>query len=145
MINSMLLICEARVRTMQRRNFCSLLKVAASFSLKAFVEDQIGPTGMRVVINGLASMGGMAILSKGIMSMGTSLKDAGLSHSKAIELAGLSHSKAIELAGLSHSKSIESAGKAISAGLDHDKGLRFAALLLAAAAIAVALINKKNI
>ena len=115
----------------------SLVKVAASFSLRAFVEDQIGPNGMRVVINGLASMGGMAILSNGIMSMGTS-------HSKAIESAGLSHSKAIESAGLSHSKAIESAGEAISAGLAHDKGLRFAALLLAAVAIAVALINKKN-
>ena len=108
---------------MQRRNFRSLVKVAASSSLRAFVENQIGPTGMGVVITGLASMGSMAILSKGIMSMGTSLKDAGLSHSKAVESAG----KAIE-----------------TAGLNHDKNLRFAALLLAATAIAVALINKKN-
>ena len=120
---------------MQRRNFRSLVKVAASFSFRAFVENQIDPNGIRVVINGLTSMGGMATLSKGIMSMGTSLKDAGLSHSKAIESAGLSHSKAIELAG----KAI-----IISAGLNHKKGLRFAALLLAAAAIAVALIIKKN-
>ena len=55
---------------MQRRNFRSLVKVAASSSLRAFVENQIGPTGMRVVITGLASMGSMAILSKGIMTPG---------------------------------------------------------------------------
>ena len=102
-----------------------LRSVKAAFSLRTFVEEQIGPGGMQTLISAISSVTGMWILGESVKSglvVGARVS-MGASHSESVKTAEASNVDTLITTGVSLGKNIMTAGHEAGAFLS-DHGLR---------------------
>lgn len=108
-----------------------LVRALASYSLKAFVEENIGTGLLRGCIAAMASMGGMVILANGVERAGSNIGEkigGGIKH------AGISHAESVKAAGISYAESVQASSKAMCDCLNSSTKWMVGALVLLALA-----------